>query len=73
MQEKVQTQLNRLVGAGKYVATVSTFLKQAPVERFTIEYDPSRQTAVNEQTFSEGLGDQTQDVNKISNLVNKFK
>ena len=40
MQEKVQTQLNRLIGQGKYVATVSTFLKQAPVEKFTIEYDP---------------------------------
>ena len=72
MQEKVQAQLNRLVGAGKYVATVSTFLKQAPVERFTIEYDPSRKTAVNEQTFSEGLGDQTQDVNKNTNAVSVY-
>ena len=72
MQEKVQAQLNRLVGAGKYVATVSTFLKQAPVERFTIEYDPTRKTAVNEQTFSEGLGDQTQDVNKNTNAVSVY-
>ena len=72
MQEKVQTQLNRLVGAGKYVATVSTFLKQAPVEKFTIEYDPTRKTAVNEQTFSEGLGDQTQDVNKNTNAVSVY-
>ncbi len=72
MQEKVQAQLNRLIGAGKYVATVSTFLKQAPVERFTIEYDPSRKTAVNEQTFSEGLGDQTQDVNKNTNAVSVY-
>ncbi len=72
MQEKVQAQLNRLVGAGKYVATVSTFLKQAPVEKFTIEYDPNRKTAVNEQTFSEGLGDQTQDVNKNTNAVSVY-
>ena len=72
MQEKVQTQLNRLIGAGKYVATVSTFLKQAPVERFTIEYDPNRKTAVNEQTFSEGLGDQTQDTNKNTNAVSVY-
>jgi len=72
MQEKVQAQLNRLVGAGRYVATVSTFLKQAPVEKFTIEYDPSRKTAVNEQTFSEGLGDQTQDVNKNTNAVSVY-
>lgn len=72
MQEKVQAQLNRLVGAGKYVVTVSTFLKQAPVEKFTIEYDPSRKTAVNEQTFSEGLGDQTQDINKNTNAVSVY-
>jgi len=72
MQEKVQAQLNRLIGAGKYVATVSTFLKQAPVERFTIEYDPTRKTAVNEQTFSEGLGDQTQDTNKNTNAVSVY-
>lgn len=72
MQEKVQTQLNRLIGAGKYVATVSTFLKQAPVEKFTISYDPDSKTAVNEQTFSEGLGDQTQDVNKNTNAVSVY-
>ncbi len=72
MQEKVQAQLNRLIGQGKYVATVSTFLKQAPVERFTIEYDPTRKTAVNEQTFAEGLGDQTQDVNKNTNAVSVY-
>lgn len=72
MQEKVQAQLNRLIGSGKYVATVSTFLKQAPVEKFTIEYDPNRKTAVNEQTFSEGLGDQTQDVNKNTNAVSVY-
>lgn len=72
MQEKVQAQLNRLIGSGKYVATVSTFLKQAPVEKFTIEYDPTRKTAVNEQTFSEGLGDQTQDVNKNTNAVSVY-
>ncbi len=72
MQEKVSAQLNRLVGAGKYVATVSTFLKQAPVEKFTIDYDPNRKTAVNQQVFSEGLGDQTQDINKNTNAVSVY-
>ena len=72
MQEKVQAQLNRLIGNGKYVATVSTFLKQAPVEKFTISYDPDKKTAVTEQTFSEGLGDQTQDVNKNTNAVSVY-
>lgn len=72
MQEKVQAQLNRLIGSGKYVATVSTFLKQAPVEKYTISYDPEKKTAVNEQTFSEGLGDQTTDVNKNTNAVSVY-
>ena len=72
MQEKVQAQLNRLIGSGKYVATVSTFLKQAPVERFTISYDPNTKTAINEQTFSEGLGDQTTDSNKNTNAVSVY-
>ena len=72
MQEKVQAQLNRLIGNGKYVATVSTFLKQAPVERFTISYDPDKKAAVNEQTFTEGLGDQTTDVNKNTNAVSVY-
>ena len=72
MQEKVQAQLNRLIGNGKYVATVSTFLKQAPVERFTISYDPNQRAAVNEQTFSEGLGDQTTDSSKNANAVSVY-
>lgn len=72
MQEKVQAQLNRLVGSGKYVATVSTFLKQAPTERFTISYDPEKKAAVNEQTFSEGLGDQTTDNNRNTNAVSVY-
>ena len=36
MQQKISKQLDRLVGPGNYVATVSTFLRQAPVERFSI-------------------------------------
>ncbi len=72
MQEKVQAQLNRLIGAGKYVATVSTFLKQAPVEKHTISYDPNTKIALNEQTFSEGLGDQTQDANRNTNAVSVY-
>lgn len=72
MQQKVAKQLDRLVGPGNYVATVSTFLRQAPIERFTIDYDPNRKTAVNEQSFSEGLGDKTQDQSKAINAVSTY-
>lgn len=72
MTAKVNQQLDRLIGQGNYVATVSTFLRQAPVEKFTIDYDPNRKASVIEQTFSEGLGDQTNDSNKNVNAVSVY-
>lgn len=72
MSSKVSQQLDRLIGKGNYVATVSTFLRQAPVEKYTIDYDPARKTSVTEQTFTEGLGDQTTDSNKGVNAVSVY-
>lgn len=72
MTSKVNQQLDRLIGQGNYVATVSTFLRQAPVEKFTIDYDPERKASVSEQTFQEGLGDQTNDSNKNVNAVSVY-
>lgn len=60
MQQKVNAQLDKLIGKGNYVATVSTFLRQSPIETSSINYDPNKKTAVNEQTFQEGLGDKSQ-------------
>lgn len=61
MQQKVNEQLNRLIGKGNYVATVSTYLRQSPMEKTSILYDPKRKTSISEQTFTEGLGDRSQD------------
>ena len=72
MQQKVSAQLDRLIGKGNYVVTVSTFLRQAPIERFTIEYDPAKKAAVSEQNFTEGLGDQTRDENRNVNAVSVY-
>jgi len=72
MQQKISKQLDRLVGPGNYVATVSTFLRQAPVERFTIDYDPTRKASVSEQSFREGLGDQTKDQSQGINAVSTY-
>ena len=72
MQQKVAAQLDRLIGKGNYVVTVSTFLTQSPVEKFSIVYDPERKTSVNEQSFTEGLGDQTQDSNGGVNAVSVY-
>ena len=61
MQQKVNAQLDRLIGKGNYIATVSTFLRQSPIETTSINYDPAKKTSVSEQTFTEGLGDRSQD------------
>lgn len=61
MQQKVNAQLDKLIGKGNYVATVSTFLRQSPIETTSINYDPTKKTSVNEQTFTEGLGDNSRD------------
>lgn len=60
MQQKVNAQLDKLIGKGNYVATVSTFLRQSPIETTSINYDPKRKTSISEQTFEEGLGDRSQ-------------
>lgn len=72
MQQKISKQLDRLIGPGNYVATVSTFLRQTPVERFSIEYDPSKKASVTEQSFREGLGDQTKDQTQGINAVSTY-
>ncbi|MDR1168266.1 MAG: hypothetical protein LBK53_05170 [Heliobacteriaceae bacterium] len=72
MQQKVSAQLDRLIGKDNYVVTVSTFLRQAPAEKFSIIYDPENKTSVTEQTFTEGLGDQTSDTNKGTNAVSVY-
>lgn len=72
MQQKISKQLDRLVGPGNYVATVSTFLRQTPVERFSIEYDPNKKASITEQSFTEGLGDKTQDQSQGINAVSVY-
>ena len=72
MQSKVASQLDRLVGEGNYVVTVSTFLTQAPVEKTSIIYDPTRKTSVNEQNFTEKLGDNSTDINSATNAVSTY-
>lgn len=72
MQSKVSSQLDRLLGKGNYVVTVSTFLRQVPMEKTSIIYDPTQKTAVTEQTFSEGLGDQARDSNSGLNAVSIY-
>ncbi len=72
MQNKVAAQLDMLLGHGNYVVTVSTFLNQVPRETTNIQYDPNAKTTLTEQTFKEGLGDNSQDSNKGSDAVSVY-
>ena len=72
MKSKVQVQLDKLIGKGNYAVSVSTFLTQSPTERTTIGYDPKTKTAISEQSFSEGLGDQTRDASSGVNAVSVY-
>lgn len=72
MQNKVAAQLDMLLGRGNYVVTVSTFLNQVPVEETSIQYDPNSKTSITEQTFREGLGDNSQDTSKGSDAVSVY-
>ncbi|MBQ3640498.1 hypothetical protein II906_00975 [bacterium] len=72
MQNKVASQLDMLVGKGNYVVTVSTFLNQVPIHETSIKYDPNSKTSVTEQTFREGLGDNSEDSSRGSDAVSVY-
>ena len=55
MKQKVAAQLDRLVGAGNYVVTVSTQVRQAPKETMSQEYNPRGGVVSSKQAFNENL------------------
>jgi flagellar M-ring protein FliF len=55
MKQKVAAQLDRLVGAGNYVVTVSTELRQAPKETMVQEFNPQGAVVSSKQSFNENL------------------
>ncbi|MBX2861235.1 MAG: hypothetical protein KTR14_08365 [Vampirovibrio sp.] len=55
MKQKVMSQLDKLVGRGNYVVTVSTLLREAPKEMLTQVYDPNRSAVSTQQSFTEKL------------------
>lgn len=72
MKSKVQAQLDKLIGPDKYVVTVSTFLRQVPVERSSVTYDPQNTAVATEQRFSEQLGDQSKDSSKLNQAASVY-
>ena len=72
MKRKINAQLDRLLGKGNYVVTVSTYLREIPEETAKITYNPQDSTVGNKQKFTEDLGDRSQDRSKMSNAVSSF-
>lgn len=72
MQAKVSAQLDKLIGPGNYVVTVSTFLTQAPIEKTSLIYDPKQKAELSQQQFVERLGDKSSDSNSATNAVSVY-
>ena len=72
MKAKVQAQLDKLLGKGNYVVTVSTYLRQVPMERNSVIYDPERNVVLSEQEFKENLGDNNNESGQVSNAVSLY-
>lgn len=72
MKNKVTAQLDRLLGKGNYVVTVSTYLREAPLETDKIVYNPRESSVMSAQKFKETLGDKSQDKNGLSSAVSSY-
>jgi len=72
MKKKVQAQLDRLVGKGNYVVTVSTYLREIPEETNKLLYDPVKKSVVSEQRFEESLGDRNSDIGRVTSAVSSY-
>ncbi len=55
MKGKVSSQLDKLVGSGDYVVSVSTLLREASREMLVQEYSPNKNAVSSEQNFRETL------------------
>lgn len=72
MKNKVISQLDRLLGKGNYVVTVSTYLREAPLEASKVIYNPKQSSVTSAQRFRESLGDKSSDLNKYSSAVSSY-
>jgi len=72
MKKKVMVQLDRLLGKGNYVVTVSTYLRESPEDISKIMYNPRTSAVMTKQNFSESLGDKSRDRNKLTSAVSSY-
>ena len=72
MKKKIIAQLDKLIGKGNYVITVSTYLRETPLETDKVVYSPDGSTVGTKQKFTENLGDKSEDKNKLSGAVSSY-
>ncbi len=72
MKQKVQAQLDRLIGKGNYVVTISTYLREIPIEKSSVYYDPEKKSVISEQKFSENLGDNSSDKGEVTSGASSY-
>jgi flagellar M-ring protein FliF len=72
MKNKIIAQLDKLLGKGNYVVTVSTYLRETPQESDKIIFRPDESSVGNKQKFTENLGDNSRDKSKLSNAVSSY-
>jgi flagellar M-ring protein FliF len=72
MKQKINAQLDRLLGKGNYIVTVSTYLREVPQETSQLSYSPQASTVGSKQRFTEDLGDKSSDKSRFSNAVSSF-
>ncbi|MGE0201437.1 MAG: flagellar M-ring protein FliF C-terminal domain-containing protein [Candidatus Melainabacteria bacterium] len=63
MKQKIAAQLDKLVGSGNYVVSVSTLLREGTRETLVQEFDPDRSAIATEQAFNETLNASGTEVN----------
>ncbi len=56
MKQKIQAQLDKLIGVNHYVVTVSTLLREAPRETMVQSFDTDKSAIATKQRFTEQLG-----------------
>jgi flagellar M-ring protein FliF len=66
MKQKVAAQLDKLVGPGHYVVSVSTLLRESARETMVQAVDPYRSGVRTKQSFSERLNNNTNGENEMS-------
>jgi len=72
MKKKIRAQLDKLIGKGNYVVTVSTYLRETPLQTDQLFFDPDNSSVGAKQKFTENLGDNSVDKNQLSGAVSSY-